>query len=57
MEVFPNEVSMFLSRIYFPIELVNELVDLYEDNDETAAAEFVKRHKKLVDYWVTGKVE
>jgi glycine betaine/proline transport system substrate-binding protein len=57
MEVFPNEVSMFLSRIYFPIELVNELVDLYETNDETAAAEFVKRHKKLVDYWVTGKVE
>jgi glycine betaine/proline transport system substrate-binding protein len=57
MEVFPNEVSMFLSRIYFPIELVNELVDLYESNDKTAAAEFVKRHKKLVDYWVTGKVE
>jgi glycine betaine/proline transport system substrate-binding protein len=57
MEVFPNEVSMFLSRIYFPIEMVNELVDLYESNDKTAAAEFVKRHKKLVDYWVTGKVE
>lgn len=57
MEVFPNKVSMFLSRLYFPIELVNELVDLYESNDKTAAAEFVKRHPKLVDYWVTGKVE
>jgi glycine betaine/proline transport system substrate-binding protein len=56
MEVFPNEVSMFLSRVYFPIELVNELVDLYEENDKTAAQEFVKRHPKLVEYWVSGKV-
>lgn len=57
LEVFPNKVSMFLSRIYFPIKLVDELVDLYEDNDETAAEVFVKRHPKLVNYWVTGEVE
>lgn len=56
MEMFPNKVSMFLSRIYFPIGLVDELVDLYETNDETAAAEFVKRHPKLIKYWVTGEV-
>jgi len=56
MEVFPNEVSMFLSRIYFPIELVNDLVDLYETDDKTAAEKFVKKHPKLVEYWVTGNV-
>lgn len=56
MEVFPNEVSMFLSRIYFPVELVNELVDLYETDDKTAAEKFVKKYPKLVEYWVTGKV-
>ncbi len=56
LEVFPNEVSMFLSRLYFSIEQVNELVDLYETNEKTAAEEFIKRHPKLVDYWVTGKI-
>lgn len=56
MEVFPNEVSMFLSRIYFPIGLVNDLVDLYETDDKTAAEKFVKKHPKLVEYWVTGNV-
>jgi glycine betaine/proline transport system substrate-binding protein len=56
LEVFPNKVSMFLSRFYLPIEMVDELVDLYETDDTTAAMKFVKKYPGLVRYWVTGQV-
>jgi glycine betaine/proline transport system substrate-binding protein len=56
MDVFPNEVSGFLSRLYFTIDQVNELVDLYEKDEDTAAEKFTKNHPKLVHYWVTGEV-
>ena len=56
LEVFPNEVSMFLTRFNMPIEMVNELVDLYEQDDAGAAKTFVESHAKLVKYWVTGEV-
>ena len=56
MDVFPSEVSGFLSRIYFSIDQVNELVDLYEKDEDTAAEKFIKNHPKLVHYWVTGEV-
>lgn len=56
MEVFPNKVSMFLSRFYLSIEQVNELVDLYETDDATAAMKFAKKYPGHVRYWVTGKI-
>ncbi|MGC9325731.1 MAG: glycine betaine ABC transporter substrate-binding protein [Desulfomonilia bacterium] len=56
MDVFPSEVSSFLSRMYFTIAQVNELVDLYEKDEDTAAEKFIKNHPKLVHYWVTGEV-
>lgn len=56
MDVFPSEVSSFLSRLYFTIDQVNELVDLYEKDEDTAAEKFIKNHPKLVHYWVTGEV-
>ncbi len=55
MDVFPNEVSSFLSRLYFTIDQVNELVDLYEKDEDTAAKKFIKNNPKLVHYWVTGE--
>jgi len=57
MSVFPNKVSTFLGRLYFPIEKVNELVDLYEQDEDTAAQQFVRNNRKLVDYWLTGKLD
>lgn len=57
MSVFPNEVSMFLSRLYFPIEKVNELVDLYEQDEDTAARKFIENNQKMVSYWLTGECD
>ncbi len=55
-DVFPNEVSEFLSRFYMGIEKMNEITDLYEENEATAAPKFIANHLNLVHYWVTGEV-
>lgn len=54
MAAFPNEVTEFLSRFYLPIDLVNELVRLHDENQVSAAQVFVENHDKLVKYWLEG---
>lgn len=54
MAAFPNEVTEFLSRFYLPIALVNELVRLHDENQVSAARDFVESHDKLVKYWLEG---
>jgi glycine betaine/proline transport system substrate-binding protein len=55
MEVFPNEVSMFLSRFYLPISKVSELLVMYEEDEETAGQKFIRQNQDLVHYWLTGE--
>lgn len=54
MAAFPNEVTEFLSRFYLPIDLVNELVRLHDENQVSSAQDFVESHDKLVEYWLEG---
>ncbi len=54
MSLYPNKVSQFLSRVYLPIEKLNELTDMYEEDGEAAGAKFANKYPKLVNYWVNG---
>ncbi len=51
---FPSKVSQFLSRFYLPIEMVNNLSDMYSDIGEGTGAKWAKDHPEIVDYWVNG---
>ncbi len=51
---YPDDVTQFLSRMYLPIDLVNELIKLYDENKRTAARKFIEAHPDLVDYWLEG---
>ncbi|MBS3786946.1 hypothetical protein KGY79_01970 [Candidatus Bipolaricaulota bacterium] len=54
MAEFSGEVTQFLSRFYLPIELVNELIRTWDQDQEVSVRDFVNRHPKLVAYWVNG---
>jgi glycine betaine/proline transport system substrate-binding protein len=57
MSVFPSKVSEFLSRFYLPIEKVDALVDLYQEEEDLAAERFIEDNPGLVEYWLTGKTQ
>lgn len=54
MTRFSGEVTQFLSRFYLPIDLVNELIRTWDQDQEASVRDFVNRHPELVDYWVNG---
>ncbi len=54
MATFSNRVTKFLSRFYLPIDLVNELVRMYDKDQDSAVRDFVENHERLVRYWVDG---
>lgn len=54
VEKYSNEVTQFLSRMYLPIDLVNELLRLYDEDKGSAARKFVENYPELVDYWLGG---
>ncbi|MBS3812729.1 glycine betaine ABC transporter substrate-binding protein [Candidatus Bipolaricaulota bacterium] len=54
MSVYPNEVSEFLSRFYLPIDKVNELTDMHDENGDAAGGMFANKYPELVDYWLHG---
>lgn len=51
---FPSKVSQFLSRFYLPIEMVNNLSDMYSEMGEGTGAAWAEEHPEIVDYWVNG---
>ncbi len=51
---FPSKVSQFLSRFYLPIEMVNNLSNMYSNMGEGAGAKWAQEHPEIVDYWVDG---
>jgi glycine betaine/proline transport system substrate-binding protein len=57
MSVFPNKVSRFLTRFTMSIALVDDLTYMYQEDENTAAAKFVEKYPKLVDYWLNGIYE
>ncbi|MBS3787632.1 hypothetical protein KGY77_10480 [Candidatus Bipolaricaulota bacterium] len=54
MAKYPNKVTEFLSRFYLPIDLVNELIFLYDKDKGSAAKKFIDNYPDLVNYWVEG---
>jgi glycine betaine/proline transport system substrate-binding protein len=53
---FPQETMAFLSRLYVPIEDVEQaLLVANEQSVEAAVEDFLDRRADLVDYWVTGR--
>ncbi|MCF7875680.1 hypothetical protein K9M06_01360 [Candidatus Bipolaricaulota bacterium] len=54
VEKYSSRVTQFLSRFYLPIELINELIRLHDEDKRSAARKFVDEHPALVDYWVKG---
>ncbi|MBS3787631.1 glycine betaine ABC transporter substrate-binding protein [Candidatus Bipolaricaulota bacterium] len=53
-EVFPNEVSEFLSRLHLPISMVNDLTAMYGEMGEGAGAEWAENHPEIIDYFLNG---
>ncbi|MBS3786947.1 glycine betaine ABC transporter substrate-binding protein [Candidatus Bipolaricaulota bacterium] len=51
---FPSKVSQFLSRLYLPISMVNNLTSMYGDMGEGTGAAWAEEHPEIVDYWVNG---
>ncbi|MGD2112937.1 MAG: glycine betaine ABC transporter substrate-binding protein [Gammaproteobacteria bacterium] len=52
---FPVEVTEFLSRMFLPMEELEELMaNATETSYDTAVADYVAQHPARVDYWVTG---
>lgn len=51
---FPSKVSQFLSRFYLPIEMVNNLSNMYSEMGEGSGAKWAENHPEIVDYWVNG---
>lgn len=51
---FPSKVSQFLSRFYLPIEMVNNLSNMYSNMGEGSGAKWAEEHPEIVDYWVNG---
>ena len=51
---FPSKVSQFLSRFYLPIEMVNDLSNMYSNMGEGTGAKWAEEHPEIVDYWVNG---
>lgn len=50
------KVAAFISRIKFPLGMLEKLMYRAEQTSyPKAAAEFIKTHPKMVNYWVTGK--
>jgi glycine betaine/proline transport system substrate-binding protein len=54
MSVFPNKVSRFCTRFTMPIDVVDDITNMYQDNEKTAAPKFVKKYPELVNYWLNG---
>lgn len=54
MAVFPNKVSRFLTRFTMGINVVEDLTNMYQENEKTAPAKFVEKYPELVDYWLHG---
>jgi len=54
MSVFPNKVSRFCTRFTMPIDVVDDLTNMYQENEKTAAPKFVKKYPELVEYWLNG---
>lgn len=55
MSVFPNKVSRFLTRFTMPIAVCDDLTNMYQEDEKTAAPKFVKKYPEMVHYWLTGK--
>lgn len=51
---FPGKVSQFLSRFYLPIDMVNDLSNMYSNMGEGTGAKWAEEHPEIVDYWVNG---
>lgn len=51
---FPSKVSQFLSRLYLPIGMVNNLTSMYGDMGEGTGAAWAEDHPEIVDYWING---
>jgi len=54
MAKYSSEVTQFLSRFYLPIELVEELVRLHDQDKSNAVKKFINRHPAMVEYWLGG---
>ena len=54
---FPIEVTEFISRMFIPMdELENLIAKATDTSYETAINEYIENHKGKVNYWVTGKI-
>ncbi len=57
MAIFPNKVSRFLTRFTMSIAVCDDLTYMYQLDEDTAAAKFVEKYPKLVEYWLNGIYE
>jgi len=54
---FPVEITEFLSRMYIPLnELEQLMADATETSYEEAVNQYIEQHPDRVNYWVTGQV-
>lgn len=52
------EVVAFLSRLYLPLEDLQNMMDQADKTSyEGAAKNYIKSHPKLVKYWATGQID
>lgn len=54
---FPVEVTEFLSRMFIPLNELEEIMARANDSSyEEAVNEYIKQHPAKVNYWVTGNI-
>jgi glycine betaine/proline transport system substrate-binding protein len=54
---FPVEVSEFLTRMYLPLDELESLMERANVSSyDKAVDEYIAKHPRRVDYWVTGKL-
>lgn len=55
---FPPGITEFLTRMYLPLEELEALMERATASSyEQAVSEYIDRHPRRVEYWVTGKIE
>lgn len=55
---FPIEVTEFLSRMFIPLEELEQIMAEANDSSyEEAVQKYIDENPKRVDYWVTGELD
>jgi glycine betaine/proline transport system substrate-binding protein len=55
---FPVEVTEFLSRMFIPLEDLEQIMAKENETSyDEAVQNYIEQHPKRVDYWVTGEID